>query len=157
MAQMQSFLVKDDTATSYTFVPVTDTPIPLWRTQIGNVPITGQMRLTCSQTVQKNGVFKLTVKLEIPVMETLGASGSSSGYVAPPKVAYVNTAVYSVFADPRSTIADRANLLRMSVAILQGATSTADTGTLANNALTGVWAASTAPGPQFFTTLTSLY
>jgi hypothetical protein len=84
-------------------------------------------------------------------METLGASGTSAGYVAPPKVAYVNTSIMTVFADPRSTIADRANLLKLTVGALQGASATTATGILANTAAGDAWKNSVLPVTLFFT------
>jgi hypothetical protein len=122
MATMTNILVKDDATTpvEYTFVPISDNPDPLWRTAIAGVPLDGQMRLTASSRKQKNGSFKITCKLEVPVMETLGASGTSSGYVAPPKTAYVNTGIFTMFVDKRSTIADRANVLKMIAAFMCG-------------------------------------
>lgn len=153
MGAMTNLLVKDDAATpvEYTFRPVTDTPIPFWRTAIANVPLEGQMRLYISAEKLKGGQTKVTTKLEVPVMETLGASGTSAGYVAPPKVAYTNTFFGTAFVDGRSTVADRANLLRLGVGLMQGATSTTATGTLANNAAGDVWKNSTAPVPLSYT------
>lgn len=152
MSQMTNLLVKDDAGTpkEWTLVPITDTPIPFWRGNDASIPIDGQPRLSNSVERVKSGGYKITAKLEVPTMETLGASGTSAGYVAPPKVAYVTTAILSMFADSRSTIADRMNCLRMMVGVLQGATSTTATGTLANNAAGGAWTASTAPGPLLF-------
>lgn len=152
MAQMTNFLVKDDAGTpkEWTLVPITDTPFPYWRGNDASIPLEGQPRLTFSTEEVKSGGFKITAKLEVPTMETLGASGTSAGYVAPPKVAYVTTCIFTMFADRRSTIADRMNALRMTVGVLQGATSTTATGTLANNGAGGIWTASTAPGPTLF-------
>lgn len=152
MAQMANFLVKDDAATpkEWTLVPITDTPIPFWRGNDVAIPLEGQPRLTFAADKLKNGGYKVTAKLEVPTMETLGASGTSAGYVAPPKVAYVTTCIFTMFVDRRSTIADRMNALRMAVGILQGATSTTATGTLANSAAGGAWTASTAPAPSLF-------
>jgi len=156
MGAMTNLLVKDDAGTpvEFTFVPVTDTPIPFWRTQLANVPIEGQHTLYTSIEKQKDGGYKITAKLGISTMETLGASGTSAGYVAPPKVAYVTPIIISMFADRRSTIADRMNTLRMMVGFLQGASSTTATGTLANTAAGGIWTASTAPILQLFNSLT---
>lgn len=154
MAAMTNILVKDDTVTTpveYTFIPITDNPLPFWRTSIAGVPLDGQMKLYFSSVKQKNGSFKLTVKLEVPTMETLGASGTSTGYVAPPKVAYITPVIVTMFADKRSTIADRANALRLTMGVIQGATSTTATGTLANTAAGQAWTGSTAPGPLLFT------
>ena len=93
MAQMANFLVKDDAATpkEWTLTPVTDTPNPFFRSVDSSIPIDGQVRLNITEQKLKNGGYKLSAKLEVPVMETLGASGTSGGYVAPPKVAYVTT------------------------------------------------------------------
>jgi len=153
MSAMTNILVKDDTTTTpveYTFYPVTDTPIPYWRTRIAGVPLEGQMRLWISEEQVKSGAYKRTAKLEVPVMETLGASGSSAGYVAPPKVAYVDTLISTMFADPRSTQADRANVLKLGIGLNQGASSTTATGILSNTAAGDAWKNSTLPLPSFF-------
>lgn len=152
MPNMTNILVKDDATApkEWTLIPITDTPNPLWQARDAGIPLAGQPRYIQSAEQVKSGDWKLTAKLEVPVMETLGASGSSSGYVAPPAVAYVCTAIFTVFAPPRSTTADRANLLKMMVGIMQGATSTTATGTLANTAAGDAWKNSAAFGPQFF-------
>jgi hypothetical protein len=156
MGAMTNLLVKDDgTPTEFTLVPVTDTPNPLWRAAVANVPVDGQPRLTFSQERVKSGDYKVTAKLEVPVMETLGASGTSAGYVAPPAVAYVMVGIATLFAPARSTTADRANTLRMLVGILQGASSTTNTGTLANNAAADAWKNSVLPVTQAFISLLS--
>ncbi len=153
MPAMTNLLVKDDAATpvEWTFIPVTDANgEPMWRTDAANIAVDGQMRLTAKTDRMKSGDWKITAKLEVPVMETLGASGTSAGYVAPQKVAYVMTAIFSVFASSRSTKADRMNLVKLIVGLLQGASSTTATGTLANTAAGDAWKNSTAPFPQLF-------
>lgn len=155
MAVMTNLLVKDDATTpvEYTFLPISDNPQPFWRTAIASVPFEGQMRLTNSVEKQKNGNYKVTAKLEVPVMETLGASGSSAGYVAPPKVAYVTTLIMSMFVDKRSTTADRANAYKIMIGLLQGASSSTGTGT-ANNASAGdAFKNATSPELALFTGL----
>lgn len=153
MGTQTNLLVKDDATTplEVTLIAVTDTPNPFWRAAIAGVPFEGQPRLNVTQEKVKNGSYKFTMKLEIPVMETLGASGSSAGYVAPPKVAYVNTGIFTMFADARSTTADRANLLKMAVGLLQGASVTTATGVLANTAAGDAWKNSVLPIPLVFT------
>lgn len=155
MPQMTNLLVKDDAATpiEYTFLPVTDTPVPLWRTNISNVPIDGQMKVSCQIEKQKNGSYKQWIKLEVPVMETLGASGTSSGYVAPPRVAYVIPVFITMYADKRSTLADRANALKLALGIAQGASSTTATGILNNASAGGAFAASILPLVTLFTSM----
>lgn len=155
MAIMTNLLVKDDAnpLVELTLVPITDTPEPLWRSNLASVPFEGQVRLTQSIVKQKNGSYKITAKLEVPVMETLGASGTSAGYVAPPKVAYVTTAILTLFADRRSTIADRSNTLKLMVGLIAGASSTTATGTINGASAADVFKNSTAAFPQLFSTL----
>jgi hypothetical protein len=155
MAQMTNILVKDDAAApkEWTLIPVSDDP-PVWRANDTAIPLMGQPRLTVSDPEQlKSGDWKVTAKLEVPVMETLGASGTSAGYVAPPSVAYTTTFIVTMFASSRSTLVDRANGLKMMAGILQGASSTTATGTLANTAAGSAWANSVLPITQFFTSL----
>lgn len=149
MAAMTNLLVKDDsTPIEYTLQPVTDTPWPFWRAAVANVPVDGQPRLTFSIEKVKSGDYKATAKLEVPVMETLGASGTSAGYVAPPMVAYTMVGIFTLFAPARSTIADRANVVRMLTGVVQGASSATNTGTLANNAAADAWKNSVLPISQ---------
>jgi hypothetical protein len=58
-----------------------------------------------------------------------------------------------MFASPRSTVADRANLLRLMIGILQGASSTTATGILANTAAGDAWKNSVLPIVALFTNL----
>jgi hypothetical protein len=155
MPAMTNILVKDDAATpkEWTLVPVSDTPHPNWRANDAGIPLAGQPRLHMSTEQMKSGDWKISAKLEVPVMETLGASGTSAGYVAPPAVAYTVTGIFTMFAPERSTTADRANVEKMMVGILQGASSTTATGILANTAAGSAWTNSALPGPQLFTNL----
>jgi hypothetical protein len=154
MAAMTSLLVKDDgTPTEFSLIPITDTPNPLWRANVANVPVDGQIRFTFSQERVKSGDYKVTAKLEVPVLETLGASGTSAGYVAPPSVAYVMVGIATLFVPSRSTTADRANTLRMLCGILQGASNVTNTGILANNAAASAWRTSILPITEAFVSM----
>lgn len=152
MSAMTNLLVKDDAATpkEWVLLPITDTPAPLWRGSDASIPLEGQPRLVCSSERMKNGSYKITAKLEVPVMETLGASGTSAGYVAPPKVAYTNTGIITMFADKRSTTQDRSNLLKMLIGIAQGASSTTATGILTQATAGGGYLASALVFPTLF-------
>lgn len=153
MGAMTNLLVKDD-ATSpaeATLIPISDTPAPNWRASAAGVPITGQIRFSIvTQEILKNGDFRRVVKLEVPVMETLGASGTSAGYVAPPKVAYTEVFTVTQYSSSRSTTADRANSLKMLIGLIQGASATTATGTLDQASAGDAWKNSTAPLPRFF-------
>jgi hypothetical protein len=151
MSAMTNLLVKDDTGTpvEFTLLPITDTPIPFWRASGAGIPVDGQVRLSASIDPISTG-WKATVKLEVPVQETLGASGTSAGYVAPAKTAYVTTVITSMFCDKRSTTQDRANALKMHVGCLQGASSTTATGILTQATAGGGWLASSLVFPTMF-------
>lgn len=154
MANMTNLLIKDDAASpvEYTFKPVTDKDgSPYWRTSISGVPLEGQMRYRLTEEQLKDGNWKRTAKLEVPVMETLGASGTSAGYVAPPKVAYVETLITTHFSNRRSTVADRANSLKLHVGALQGASSTTATGVLNQASAGSAFTSSVLPVPAFYT------
>lgn len=156
MSAQTNLLVKDDAATpkEWTLVPITDTPIPFWRANDAALPINGQPRWYQSvEALKNNAGYKITAKLELPVLETLGASGTALGYVAPPKVAYVITCIFSMFVDQRSTISDRANALKTAIGILQGVTSVSGATSLGQASAGSAWAASVAPAPLMFTSL----
>jgi hypothetical protein len=147
MSAMTNLLVKDDTVTTrqeFTFEPVTDTPYPVWRAALADVPLSGQPRLTFSIDSVKSG-SKVTAKLEVPVMESLGTAGSAAGYVAPAKIAYVTTCIFTMFVSDRSTTQNRADALAMMVGLLQGASSTTATGTLDQASAGNAFLDSTAP------------
>lgn len=153
MAAMGNLLIKDD-ATSpaeSTLVPVTDTPSPMWRGSAAGVPFEGQIRFSLTEVKMSDGNYKRTAKLEVPVMETLGASGTSAGYVAPPKVAYTETLILTHFSNRRSTIADRANSFKMMIGALQGASATTATGVLNQASAGDAFKSSTLPVPLFYT------
>jgi len=130
MADMNNVVLTDDTGSSVTLLPISNADKNLvWRSNAAGVPIDGQTRLTVTWDRLKSGDYKLTAKLEVPVMETIG-SAAASGYVAAPAVAYVVVGIFTMFAPARSTIADRANAYRMLAHALCGATSVANSGVL---------------------------
>ncbi len=152
MGAMTNLLVKDDAnpLVEQTLIPISDTPNPYWRGNAAGVPLEGQIRAVASTEQVKSGAWKITLKVEVPVMETLGASGTSSGYVAPPKVAYVNTVIVTMFADARSTLADRYNAIKMAVGLVQGASATTATGVLSQSSAADAWKSSVLPLPLLF-------
>lgn len=153
MPIMTNILVKDDTVTTpkeFTLIPISDSPANVWRASEAGVPLEGQMRATLSIDPTKSNGTKVTLKLEVSVLETLGASGTSSGYVAPPKVAYVNAAIFTMFSDRRATTQNRADLLKMALGVIQGASATTATGVLANTAAGNAFVNSVLPVPYAF-------
>jgi len=153
MGAMTNLLVKDDAAVEHTLIPITDTPNPKWRDNAAGVALAGQIRFELFMEQLKNGTFRMVSKTEVPVMETLGSAGTSAGYVAAQAVAFVIPVTTTLYAPPRSTLADRANALRIHLGLCQGASATTATGTLTNTAAASAWASSTAPVPLLFTSL----
>jgi hypothetical protein len=151
MGAMTNLLVKDDAATriEFTLIPITDTPNPRWRAAVAGVPVDGQLQVEAYEEVQASGERRRVLKVLEPVMETLGASGTSAGYVAPPKVAYRMSAFMSMIVNPRSTIADAANIHSLLLGLIQGASSTTATGTLTQASAGDAIKNSTAPIVRF--------
>jgi len=156
MSAMDNILVKDDTITTpveFTLNPVTDTPAPFWRAAVAGVPLDGQIRATLFAEEKVKTGSKVSVKLEVPIMETLGASGTSAGYTAPPKVAHVVTTIVTQYSSPRATNQNRADALKLALGLVQGASATTATGVLANTSAGNAFVNSTLPITQAFTKL----
>jgi hypothetical protein len=130
--QIDNVLVKDDSnpLVEYTLKPVTNNR-PKWRAQVTGVPVDGQIaiELLANQKLA-DGNYRRVFKLSVPVMETLGASGTAAGYVAAPKVAYVIPITVTMVVNQRAVIADCANALKLLIGCLAGAYSTTAGGTL---------------------------
>lgn len=126
MADMNNVLLQDDEDSTVTLIPISNADKNLvWRSNAASVPIDGQARLTMTWDRLKSGDFRLSAKLEVPVMESIGTS-AASGYVAAPKVAFVMVGIFTLFVPSRSTIEDRANIVRMMTHLISGAGSTVD-------------------------------
>lgn len=153
MANQTNVLVKDDAnpLVEHTFIPKSSSPNPSWRDTVSGVSFEGQVSFQLREEQLSSGDYKRSMVLEVPVMETLGASGTSAGYVAPQKVAYVEKFYVTHISSRRSTLADRANCLKLALGLLQGATSTTATGTISQASAADVVKTSQAPVPLFFT------
>lgn len=151
MSQMTPILLKDDAnpLVEITLVPITNRR-PLWRAQVTGVPVDGQVTLEMlANTRLPDGNWRRVFKVNNPVMETLGASGTSAGYVAPSKVAFVNSATISMLINQRSSDALNANLLKFIVGCVAGASSVTATGTLDGASAADAWKNSSAPFTRF--------
>lgn len=152
MADMTNILLQDDTDTTITLIPVSNANQNLmWRGDAASVPIDGQVRLTSTWERLKSGDYRLSAKLEVPVMETIGAA-AATGYVANAKVAYVMVGIFTLFAPARSSIADRANVYRMLSHAIIGAGTAADAGSFPGTAAADAYKSlgSTYPMPYGF-------
>lgn len=92
-----------------------------WREDKVGVPLIGQVLVTATYERLDSGIYKLDVRVAVPVLETAG-TGGASGYVSQPKVAYTLTyGSYALFHE-RSTTAERRLARQLSVNIQGGVT-----------------------------------
>lgn len=70
------------------------------------VPDYAQGRVTIKKSKLPSGVFRASVRVELPVMESISGQ-NAAGYTAPPKVAYTDTVEVVGYFHERSTVAGR--------------------------------------------------
>jgi len=107
-----------------------------WKESLPGVPDYAQIRVTTKKRKLPSGVFRVSARVEVPVMESISGQ-NSSGYTAPPKVAYVDTVEIVGYFHERGTLAGR-RLVRQAAANLLG------------NISTSVTPVTTGPVPELF-------
>lgn len=108
MAQMANITVYDGAATpvSHTLLPISVTRSAgkveaLFRENLSGVPVYAQISCTMTLERLKTGVWKSETRVAVPVMESVSGQ-NAAGYTAAPKVAFVNTEIYTGFHHERS-------------------------------------------------------
>jgi len=99
-----------------------------YREAITTVPLDAQGRVTLKKKVLASGIHRLAARVEIPIMESISGQ-NSSGYTAPPKVAYINTMENVGFFSPRATITGKRNVRMLMHNMLNGITTSVALGT----------------------------
>lgn len=107
-----------------------------WKESLAGVPDYAQIRITATKRKLPSGVFRCAMRVEVPVMEAVNGQ-NSSGYTAPPKVAYVDTTEAVGFYHERSIVTGR-RLSRQIMVNLMG------------NVSTTVTPVTTGPAPELF-------
>lgn len=112
------------TPVAHTLVPISvtrdgDTVVSEWREQLPSLPVEAQVRCTATKTKLKNGIVRTHSRIEVPVMEAIGAQ-NAAGYTAAPKVAYIDTVDIVSYAHPRSTNLGRRLVRQLAVNIANG-------------------------------------
>lgn len=74
----------------------------VWKETNASLPSDAQIRATLKRVKLSTGVTKQELRVEVPVMESVGAA-NAQGYTAPPKVAYTDTFVITSLRSPRTT------------------------------------------------------
>lgn len=115
-----------DTPVIHTFIPesvvrdkgeITAT----YREQLADVPVYAQPSVVLKMKRMGSGVYRVSSRVSVPVMEAVGAQ-NSAGYTAAPKIAYVDTAENIGYFHERSTISGRRLVRQLSVNIANGVT-----------------------------------
>lgn len=120
MAQQANIAVRDNAATPVDHIlepngivrEAGNTEVAHYRENIANVSADAQVSAKFIRQKLPSGVYKITAEVSVPVQEVV-TGANSAGYSAPPKVAYVDRAQFTMFVHPRSTIASRQNARRM--------------------------------------------
>lgn len=113
------------TPASHTFVPLQiqkekNRAMAMYRESLAHVPVYAQPRVTLyADAVTKNGVYRVGVLVEVPVMEAVNAQ-NAAGYTAAPKVAHIVTTRFELTAHERSDLIVRRLARQLTVNIGNG-------------------------------------
>lgn len=132
------------TPVSHTFVAASvarlgSDVIATYKEATAGVPEEAQGKVTIKLSKLGSGVNRTSVRVELPVMESISGV-NSAGYTAAPKVAYVDTVEVVGYYHPRSIISGRRGVRQLAANIL-------------NNVTTTTAAATSGPVPELFDTL----
>lgn len=103
------------------------------------VPDYAQGRLTLKRTRLPSGVMRSSVRVDLPVMESVSGQ-NTAGYTAAPKVAYTDSVEVVSYAHERSVISGRRSARQLALNV-------------AGNVSTSVAAATAGPAPELIDTL----
>jgi len=143
MSAQANIVAFDGAATpvSHTFTPVSSSIDPktgenvaLWREINAALPVQAQATVRMSALLQKNGVYRMVVSVQVPVMESVSGQ-NAAGYTAAPAVAYVNTVTAIGYFNKRSSVTDHRIVRKLCENIMQ-------------NVSTSVAVATTGPAPE---------
>lgn len=77
-----------------------------WKESLPGVPDYAQVRFITKKRRLPNGIYRVSSRTEVPVMESVSGV-NSSGYTAAPKVAYVDTVETVGYFSERGTLSGR--------------------------------------------------
>lgn len=99
--------------------PNTGELVASWAERLPTVPDYASVRVKTTQKKNKDGVNRLFVQVEVPIMETV-LNQNAAGYTASPKVAYSLKAQFVFYAPERSTLAERRMVRQLAVNLVNG-------------------------------------
>jgi len=137
MSAQANIVAFDGAATpaSHTFVPVGAAALTPsnskesselraeWLENLSTVPTIAQAKVSTSKRKLANGMFRVSIQVEVPVMESVSGQ-NAAGYTAAPKVAYINKFTVVGNFHERSTIAERRLARQLAVNITNGIATT---------------------------------
>lgn len=148
MSQIATIVAYDGQATpiSHSFLAETiardgATVTASYKEAATGVPDYAQGRITTKKTKLGSGVNRVSVRVEIPVMESVSGA-NTAGYTAAPKVAYVDTVEVIGYYHERSQIAGRRSARQLALNI-------------SGSVVTSVTPVTSGPVPELFDTLIS--
>jgi len=107
-----------------------------WKESLAGLPDYAQVRCTMKKLKLQSGVFRVSCRTEVPVMEAIGTT-NASGYTSPPKVAYIDTLDSVGYFHERGTITSRRLARQINVNVM-------------GNISTSVAAATSGPASELF-------
>jgi len=112
------------------------TIVAKWKESLAGVPDYAQVRVTMTKRKLPSGIFRETVRAEVPVMEAVNAQ-NSSGYTAAPKVAYTDTVETVGLFHERSIVTGRRLARQLNINVM-------------GSVSTSVTPVTTGPAPELF-------
>lgn len=124
MANIANIVIYDGQATpvQHTFVADSvsrqkDEITAFYKEATATVPDEAQGRITVKSLRLGSGVRRVSVRVEMPVMESVSGV-NSAGYTASPKVAYVDTVEAAGYFHARSTVVGRRSVRQLAINVL---------------------------------------
>jgi len=112
------------------------TVVAKWKESLSGVPDYAQVRAIMTKKKLPSGIFRVTSRVEVPVMESI-TNQNSSGYTAPPKVAYTDTVETVGYFHERGVVTGRRLARQLSINLM-------------GSVATSVAAVTTGPAPELF-------
>lgn len=94
-----------------------------WKESLPTVPDYAQVRLVQTKRKLPSGIFRVSSRCEVPVMESISGV-NSSGYTAAPKVAFTDTTEIVGYYHERSVVNGRRLSRQMALNVAGGVTTT---------------------------------
>lgn len=94
-----------------------------WKESLPSVPDAAQVRITQTKKKLPSGIIRVSSRAEVPVMEAINAQ-NSSGYTAPPKVAFTDTTEVVGYYHERSTVTSRRLSRQLAINVANGIATT---------------------------------